>query len=170
MNTFVATTLTVLFAFGSTVACNAASLTELKAAIEGVYILDEWTIDGKTFRPPAIEDRSILLNGNIITILIDTTQESKKTYNTIIGVYSLSADSFTYTYTSRTGFTQSTDGISLSRALPFDGKPRTFTVKEEGNSVHLEYEDKAAFDFNPDGQIYSEAGKVVRVWRRANPE
>ena len=50
---------------------NAASITELKAAIEGVYILDEWNIDGQTFRPPAVEGRFVVLNGNIMTVLID---------------------------------------------------------------------------------------------------
>jgi hypothetical protein len=169
MKTFVAA-LSFLFACQSALTCKAASLTELRATIEGVYTLQEWTIDGQTFQAPAVEGRSVLLDGNIITILIDTSQPSKKTYNTIIGSYSLTADSFTYTYTSRTGFTQSADSISLSRALPFDGKPREFTLRQEGNSVHLQYGDKAAFDFNPDGQIYSEGGKVLRVWRRVKPD
>ena len=44
---------------------NAASITELKAAIEGIYILDEWNIDGQTFRPPAVEGRFVILNGNV---------------------------------------------------------------------------------------------------------
>jgi hypothetical protein len=67
---------------------NAASITELKAAIEGVYILDEWNIDGQTFRPPAVEGRFVILNGNVMSVLIDITQDSKKTYTTLYGVYS----------------------------------------------------------------------------------
>jgi hypothetical protein len=169
MKTFVATLIAFLFVCESIVSSNAAWIADLKAAVEGVYILDEWIIDEQTFRPPAIEGRSVIFNGNIITILIDTTQESKKTYNTIIGEYPLSTDSFIYHYNYRTGFTQSSDSISLSRALPFDGNPREFSVKQEGNTVHLQHEDKAAFDFNADGQIYSEAGKVLRVWHRAKP-
>ena len=34
---------------------NAASITELKAAIEGIYILDEWNIDGQTFDPQRLK-------------------------------------------------------------------------------------------------------------------
>ena len=41
--------------------------------------------------------------------------------------------------------------------------------KQEGNSVHLQSGEKAAFDFKPEGEIYSEGGKVLRVWHRAKP-
>jgi hypothetical protein len=153
----------------SMITSNAASITELKAAIEGVYILDEWNIDGQTFRPPAVEGRFVVLNGNIMSVLIDTTQESKKTYTTLYGVYSLTSDSFAYKYETRTTFMQTSDKISLFRALPWDGM-REFTVKQEGNSVLLQSGGTAAFQFNPDGEIYSEGGKVLRVWHRAKPE
>ena len=148
---------------------NAASITELKAAIEGIYILDEWNIDGQTFRPPAVEGRFVILNGNVMSVLIDTTQASKKTYTTLYGVYSLTSDSFAYKYETRATFIQTPDKISLARAIPWGGM-REFTVKQEGNSVHLQSGEKAAFDFNPDGEIYSEDGKVLRVWHRAKPE
>jgi hypothetical protein len=148
---------------------NAASITELKAAIEGIYILDEWNIDGQTFRPPAVEGRFVILNGNVMSVLIDTTQASKKTYTTLYGVYSLTSDSFAYKYQTRTTFTQTPGKISLARAIPWDGM-REFTVKQEGNSVHLQSGEKAAFEFNLDGEIYSEDGRVLRVWHRAKPE
>ena len=169
MKTLIVTITGLLFACASVVTCNAASLTELKAAIEGVYILDEWNIDGQTFRPPAVEGRFVILNGNIMTVLIDTTQDAKRTYTTLYGVYSLTPDSFAYKYETRTTFTQTPDKISLSRAIPWEGM-REFTVKQEGNSVHLQFGEKAALDFNPDGEIYSEGGKVLRVWHRAKPE
>ena len=35
-------------------------ITELKSVVEGVYILDEWNIDEKTFRPPAVEGRFVI--------------------------------------------------------------------------------------------------------------
>jgi hypothetical protein len=101
-----------------------------------------------------------------MTVLIDTTQDSKKTYTTLYGVYSLTPDSFAYKYETRTTFTQTPDKI---RAIPWEGM-REFSVKQEGNSVHLQSGEKAAFDFNPDGEIYSEGGKVLRVWHRAKPE
>ena len=148
---------------------NAVSITELKAAIEGIYILDEWNIDGPTFRPPVVEGRFVILNGNVMSVLIDTTQASKKTYTTLYGVNSLTSDSFAYKYVTRTTFTQTPDSISLSRAIPWGGM-REFTVKQEGNSVHMQCGETAAFEFTPDGEIYSEGGKVLRVWHRAKPE
>jgi len=169
MKTFVATIIGFLFACNSMVTCSAASITDLKAAIEGVYILDEWNIDGKTFRPPLVEGRFVVLNGNIMTVLIDATQEAKKTYSTRYGVYLLTPDSFAYKYETNEIFTQTPDDISLSRAMPWEGM-REFTVKQEGNSVHLQSGEKAAFDFNADGEIYSVGGKPLRVWHRAKSE
>jgi hypothetical protein len=169
MKMFVATIIAFLFACNSIVTCNAASITDLKAAIEGVYILEEWKIDGQTFRPPLVEGRFVVLNGNIMTVLIDTRQDTKKTYTTLYGVYSLTSDSFAYKYETRATFVQTPDNISLTRA-PFWEGMREFTVKQEGNSVHLQFGDKAEMVYNPDGQTYSEAGKVVRVWHRAKSE
>jgi hypothetical protein len=57
------------------VACKAGSMTDLKPTIEGVYILDEWMINGQTFRPPAVEGRFVILNGNIMTVLINNSQD-----------------------------------------------------------------------------------------------
>ena len=169
MKTFIATTLGVVFGFCIFDTCTyAATITEVKTAIEGVYILDEWTIGGQTFRPPAVEGRFVILNGNIVTVLIDTMQESKRSYNALFGVYSLTPTSFAYKYETRAGFTQTTDNISLSRVIPWEGM-RDFTVKQEGNSVHLQFGETAAFDFNPERLTYSEGGKVLRVWHRTKP-
>jgi hypothetical protein len=148
---------------------NASSIAELKAAIEGVYILDEWNIGGQIFRPPAVEGRFVLLNGNVITVLIDATQEAKKTYSTLYGAYSFTSDSFAYAYRNGTTFIQTPDNISMSRALPWEGM-REFTVKQAGDSVHLQFGQKAAFEFNRDVEIYSEGGNILRVWHRAKPE
>jgi ketosteroid isomerase-like protein len=145
------------------------SITEIKAAIEGVYILDEWNKDGQTFRPPVVEGRLVILNGNIMTVLIDTTQESKRNYGALFGLYSLTPTSFAYKYETTAVFTQTPDNISLSRHIPWEGM-REFTVKQEGNSVHLQFGEIAAIDFNPDGVTYSEDGKALRVWHRGKPE
>jgi hypothetical protein len=104
-----------------------------------------------------------------VTVLIDTMQESKKSYNALFGVYSLTPTSFAYKYETRVGFTQISDNVSLSRAIPWEGV-REFTVKQEGNSVHLQLGETAAFDFNPERLMYSEGGKALRVWHRAKTE
>ena len=101
-------------------------MTDRKLPIEGVYILDEWTINGQTFQPPAVEG-------------------------------------------TRMTFIQTPDNISVLQALPWEGM-REFTVKQHGNSVQLQFGDKAALAFDPDGLKYSEAGKVLRVRHRAKSE
>jgi hypothetical protein len=62
MKAFAGSALGLVFACCTYVSCNAASIAELGAAIEGVYVLDEWHIDGKAFRPPQVEGRFVLLN------------------------------------------------------------------------------------------------------------
>jgi hypothetical protein len=49
----------------------AASVAEIKAAIDGAYILEEWHTDAGVFRPPQVEGRVVFLNGAVVTILID---------------------------------------------------------------------------------------------------
>jgi hypothetical protein len=169
MKTFAAILIGCLFVYNSMVACKAGSMTDLKLAIEGVYILDEWKINGQTFRPPAVEGRFVILNGNIVTVLIDNNEELKKSYTTLYGIYSLTPDYFAYKYDTRMTFIQTPDNISVLRTLPWEGM-REFTIKQRGNSVQLQFGDKAAFAFDPAGLTYSEAGKVLRVWRRAKSE
>jgi hypothetical protein len=169
MKAFIATTLGLAIACCTFVACNAGSVSELKGAIEGVYIVDEWNSDGKTFRPPQVEGRVVYLNGVVVAILIDTMQEAKKTYGASFGSYTLTADSFAYKFDTRTVFTQTPDKIDLSRAIPWEGM-REFTVKQDGDSVRLQYGEKAEFLFNPTGFTYSEGGKILRVYHRAKQE
>jgi hypothetical protein len=100
---------------------------------------------------------------------LDTMHESKGKYGALFGVYSLTPTSFSYKYETTAVFKQTPDNISLSRAIPWEGM-REFTVKQEGNSVHLQLGEIAAFDFNPDELTYSEGGKPLRVWHRGKPE
>jgi hypothetical protein len=45
------------------VECQAASVSEIKDAIDGAYILEEWHTDFGVFRPPQVEGRVAFLNG-----------------------------------------------------------------------------------------------------------
>ena len=117
MKTFVATIIGFLFACNSMVTCSAASITDLKAAIEGVYILDEWNIDGQTFRPPLVEGRFVVLNGNIMTVLIDATQEAKKKLIARGMVYTCSLPTLLLINTRLTRFSLKPRIISLCPAL-----------------------------------------------------
>ena len=169
MKTIFRMTLGVLSAFCMVMTCNAQSLSELKSAVEGVYILDEWYSDGKPYRPPQVEGRLILQNGVIAVILIDTIHNSKKTYNASFGSYSLAHDSFSYKFDGRAVFTQTPDHITVSRAIPWEGM-RQFTLRYADNVVRLQYGSEAEFDFNPGGLTYSENGKILRVYHRVNSQ
>jgi hypothetical protein len=51
--------------------CCAASVSEIRAAIDGAYVLEEWYTADRVFRPPQVEGRVVFLNGAVVTILID---------------------------------------------------------------------------------------------------
>jgi hypothetical protein len=163
----VITALGLLVSYGAVATCIAASVSDPKSTIEGVYILDEWYSDGKPYRPPQVEGRLILQNGVIAVILIDTIHDSKKTYNASFGSYSLAPDSFSYKFEARVVSTQTPDNITVSRAIPWQGM-RQFTLKHDDNLVRVKYGSQAEFDFNPGGLTYSENGKVLRVYHRVN--
>jgi hypothetical protein len=58
------------------VECRAASVADIKATIDGAYILEEWHTDTGVFRPPQVEGRVVFLNGAVVTILIDRPRGS----------------------------------------------------------------------------------------------
>jgi hypothetical protein len=41
------------------VECHAASVSEIRASIDGAYILEEWHNDERVFRPPMVEGRVV---------------------------------------------------------------------------------------------------------------
>ena len=50
----------------------------IKARIEGVYDLQEWHRNGEVVRPPLVDGRTVLLNGQIMYISHDRGQETNK--------------------------------------------------------------------------------------------
>jgi hypothetical protein len=145
-------------------AASAASIAELRAAIDGVYALEEWHIDGQVLRPPQVDGRFVLMHGTVMTVLLNDAQESNRTSNTQFGTYVLDETSFSYGYDTRSGFTQTPGTITVSRTPGFAGM-RRFAVSIHGSAVHLE-SGPMEFIFTPDGMRYSEKGKLLRVWRR----
>ena len=71
------------------VECRAASIAEIKAGIDGAYILEEWHTDAGVFRPPQVEGRVVFLNGAVVTILIDKMQEERQVTVAEFGIYEL---------------------------------------------------------------------------------
>ncbi|HTU54931.1 MAG TPA: hypothetical protein VMF62_13265 [Acetobacteraceae bacterium] len=165
MKTLIAMASAVVLACCALLAAYTASAADPKAAIEGVYVLDQWNSGGKILRPPEVEGRVVLLDGAIVVILIDTAPGSQSSYAVSYGTYVLGPDSFAYGFDGRAMFTENAGTIALSRAIPWQGE-REFTLTHEGGTIHLDYQGKADFAFTPAGLIYSEGGKILRVYHR----
>jgi hypothetical protein len=155
------------FCISCALAASAASVAELRAAIDGVYTLEEWHSEGQVLRPPQVDGRFVLMNGTVTTVLLNDSQDSNRTSNALFGKYVLDETSFSYSYDTRSGFTQTPSTITVSRT-PGSTEMRRFAVSIDGSTVHLK-SDTHEFIFTPDGIKYSEKGSLVRVWRRAKP-
>jgi hypothetical protein len=141
----------------------------IKAAIDGAYILEEWHINENVFRPPQVEGRVVFLNGAVVSILINNTNEERKFIVALFGTYKLSQSSFSYRYDNSSIFIQTASSITESHNPPFDGM-RDFDITRDGATVQLESRspERASFIFDAAGQKYSEGGKLVRVWKRSS--
>lgn len=141
---------------------------EIRAVIDGAYILEEWHSDDSVFRPPQVEGRSVFSNGAVVFIVINKIHEDKQITAALFGAYQLSAGSFSYRYDNASIFTQAGSAIAESRRLPWEGM-RDFDVAQEGSAVRLRSRasERAEFLFDAEGQRYSEGGKLLRVWRRS---
>ena len=82
-----------------------AELDAVRAAIEGVYALEEWHTESGVFRPPQVEGRGVLLNGTITVILHNRMKESPQTTIASYGTYILTPTEFSYRYTEASVFT-----------------------------------------------------------------
>jgi hypothetical protein len=145
------------------------SAPEIKIAIDGAYILEEWHINENVFRPPQVEGRVVFLNGAVVSILINNTQEDRQFTVALIGVYQLSQNYFSYRYDNSSIFIRTASSIAESHKPPFEGM-RDFDITRDGATVQLQSRssERASFVFDADGQKYSEGGKLVRVWKRSS--
>jgi len=135
---------------------------QLRARIEGIYILEEWHRHGEVSRPPLVDARTVLLNGRIMFIARESGTNAAG-----YGVYTLEAGKFAYRYDAFTVITQTTSGASVSEALPWEGL-RTFAVSIENNEVRFSAtKGPQEFRFSENGLTYSD-GIDKRVYRRAS--
>jgi hypothetical protein len=171
MKAFYATALGLLVSCCAYAACEAASVTELKAIVEGVYILDEWHNDGKVFRPPQVEARFVLLNGNNVFLAVNKMQEANQVTIAEFGVYTLQVDSFAYCYDNVSTITQTANDAAVSHTLLWEGM-RNFAVTQEGDTVRFRSRsaEQAEFLFTTGGMRYSEGGQLLRAYHRAKSE
>ena len=137
----------------------------LRAAIDGVYVLEEWHTDTGVFRPPQVDGRFILLNGTVVVFLRNRIDEAKQVTVAAYGSYVLKASEFSYRYDEPSVFTQTSSGIVVSNR-PFWEGMRSFVATRDGDNVRLVSQTAEEFLFTPRGLQYSQKGKVQRVWRR----
>jgi hypothetical protein len=141
-----------------------ASVEALKEGIEGVYVLQEWHRNAEVMRPPLVDARIVLLNGRIVFISHDGSQEPGKTFAGY-GVYVLEAGKFSYRYERSSIVTQTANGASVSEKLPWDGL-RAYAVDIDGGRIHFRATNgPQEWWFNADGLSYSD-GTQMRVYRR----
>ena len=132
-----------------------------------MYVLREWHVDGEVLRPPKVEGRFLVANGQVLTFLNNRSNAANQTTVVAVGSYVLDATHFSYSYSETSTFVQTPSAISASRKPPWEGV-RTFALAAEDNTVRLSAENgKYEMLFTTEGLTYSEDGKVLRVWRRA---
>jgi hypothetical protein len=61
-------------------------------------VLEEFKKDGEVFRPPQIAGRYMVLNGVVLFMFHDRTQQSKQTSNVGFGRYTVGSTAYAYHY------------------------------------------------------------------------
>ena len=140
----------------------------LRAVVEGIYALEEWHMSGGVFRPPQVEGRIAFLNGELVLILHNRTKEGSPVTVASYGSYILGETQFSYGYDEPSTFTQTPSGITVSHKAPWEGM-RPFIAVRNGQAVVLRAGGGQEFLFTREKLVYSESGRILRVWRRMNP-
>ena len=157
-----------LFAISSLAASSRAedvSISTLKAGIEGAYQLEEWHRDSKILRPPVVAARTVLLDGVLIYVAFDRSQESKPSTVSGYARYVLEPGRFSYGYEGWASVSEKTDGMSVSHDLPWQGL-RKFAASIENNEIRFRATDgPQEYRFTASGMSYS-GGTQTRVYRR----
>ena len=150
---------------GQPVRAPEADIKSLRAAIEGVYVLDELHTDTGVFRPPKVEGRFVLLNDTVVFSFLNRVAEGRAITVIGHGTYVLAPAQFSYGYDSMTAFTQTDANTSVSNTLPWEGK-HVFAARREGDSVALRSATEEEILIGKESLRYSLKGKLLRVWRR----
>jgi hypothetical protein len=145
------------------------SLKEVKAKIEGTWILEEWHIKGQVVSPPKVEARFIL-HDNALELLMLNRAGEKPWYWYGYGKYTLDASTFSMGFDEAAFFIESTSGITVSHKLPWEGM-KSFGIGKENNRLHMGPSDDN-YEIIADGNtlIYKKDGKILRTYRRAGVE
>ena len=142
------------------------SLKEVKAKIEGTWILEEWHIKGQVVSPPKVEARFIV-HDNALELLMLNRAGEKPWYWYGYGKYTLDASTFSMGFDEAAFFMESTSGITVSHKLPWEGM-KSFGIGKVNNQLHMGPSNDN-YEIIVDGNtlIYKKDGKILRTYRRA---
>ena len=140
---------------------------EVRATIEGTWILVEWHVDGRVLNPPEMDGRWMVHDGMVMAI---RHRNGRDGYESTAGYGTYRWGPTTWTY----GYDRSEDRRGPApgdSTLRVSGIPeRTFEITREGN--HLILEDAAQtlrWDYDIPGKTFLLMGRdrqVIRKYRR----
>ena len=134
----------------------------LRARIEGVWALEEFHRGGQVFRSPQMEGRFVLRGGVAAFVVHDLVRRENPTARGGYGRYVVERGRLRYGYEEFTTLNQAGSVITAP-----GGGLDTFAASAAGDTLRLRTANGVhEFLFTPDRQVYSERGRVVRVWRR----
>jgi hypothetical protein len=112
-----------------------------------------------------VSGRYVLMDGIIIWIFNERTQQSKQRSTTAFGRYTVDQSSFAYGYDEYEAYTQTEAGLSVSRKVPWEGL-RPYALDADGADIR-NAETKTAFTCSAGGLTYSYGNGNYRKYRRA---
>ena len=134
----------------------------LRTRIEGVWALEEFHRGGQVLRSPQVEGRFVLRGGVAAFIVHDLAQRENPTARGGYGRYVVERGQLRYGYEEFTTLNQAGSVITAP-----EGGLDTFAASAVGDTLRLRTANGLhEFLFTPDRQVYSERGRIVRVWRR----
>jgi hypothetical protein len=142
------------------------SLKEVKAKVEGTWILEAWHIKGQVATPPKVEARFIVHDNALELLMLNRAGEKPWSWYGY-GKYTLDASTFSMVFDEAAFFIESTSGITVSHKLPWEGM-KSFGIGSENNQLHMgPSDDNREMIVDGNTLIYKKDGKIVRTYRRA---
>jgi hypothetical protein len=138
---------------------------ELRAALEGTWQLEEWHVNGQVLKPPDADGRWSNRDGVVLFLLHRNgadTAESTMGY----GIYQMDADTWGYRYLRMETSTGPPGGpakVTVSRPSP---DMRSFKVSRVGSKVVLEGAGGDRREYEGPFFTLFQKGQIVRRWRR----
>jgi hypothetical protein len=113
-----------------------------------------------------VSGRWVVLNGAVVWIFNEKTQASKQTNFAGIGHYAISGTTFSYQYDEMNVFTQTGDGITVSRKLPWEGMRPYAPVQDVEGGRLQNAEARQDFVCSADALTYTFGQGNYRKYRR----